>query len=41
VRFSWGRAGLIVASEVRARYIEALKAGDKQDIAPLLAFARS
>ena len=40
-RFTWGRANLRDASEVRRRYIDALKAADDHDIGPLLAFARS
>ena len=40
-RFSWGSANLQSAGDVRARYIEALKAADDHDIRPLLAFARS
>lgn len=40
-RFSWGSASLSKADETRARYVAALKAADNQDIAPLLAFARS
>ena len=39
--FSWGRESLISAGETRKRYIEALRAADKHDIAPLLAFSRS
>lgn len=40
-RFSWGSVGLQDASEVRRRYVDALKAADNHDIGPLLAFARS
>jgi Fic-DOC domain mobile mystery protein B len=40
-RFSWGRANLRDAGEVRRQYIAALKAADGFDIAPLMAFARS
>lgn len=40
-RFTWGRASLGDGSEVRGRYIAALKAADNHDIGPLLAFARS
>ena len=40
-RFSWGRANLQEAGDVRARYIAALKAADNHDIGPLLAFARA
>lgn len=37
-RFEWGRESLIAASEVRARYIAALRAADSGDCGPLLAF---
>jgi Fic-DOC domain mobile mystery protein B len=40
-RFSWGRTNLQRASDVRRRYIEALKAADDHDIGPLLRFAGS
>jgi Fic-DOC domain mobile mystery protein B len=41
-RFSWGGAtNLQKASDVRGRYIAALKAADGYDLGPLLAFARS
>jgi Fic-DOC domain mobile mystery protein B len=40
-RFSWGRANIQDAGEMRAQYIEALKAADSHDYGPLLAFARS
>jgi Fic-DOC domain mobile mystery protein B len=39
-RFSWGRESLSDAGMVRAQYIQALKAGDRNEIGPLLAFAR-
>jgi Fic-DOC domain mobile mystery protein B len=39
--FSWGSASLTEESELRSRYIAALKTADRHDIAPLLAFARS
>ncbi len=40
--FSWGGGGnLVNASEVRARYLAALRAADKNDFAGLLAFVRS
>ena len=40
--FSWGGGGnLLSASEVRARYLAALRAGDRNDLAELLAFVRS
>jgi Fic-DOC domain mobile mystery protein B len=38
VRFEWGRGSLIEASELRARYIAALRAADRGDYQPLLAF---
>lgn len=40
-RFSWGRANLQAAGDVRRLYITALLAADKHDIGPLVAFARS
>jgi Fic-DOC domain mobile mystery protein B len=40
-RFSWGRGSLRDAGETRRRYVDALRAADKHDIAPLLTFARS
>ena len=40
-RFTWGSVNLQDASEVRRRYIDALKAADQYEIGPLLAFARS
>lgn len=40
-RFSWGSKYLTDAGEARTRYIEALRAADSQDYAPLLAFVRS
>lgn len=39
--FTWGRRNLVAASSTRANYIDALRAADTLDIAPLLAFARS
>lgn len=39
--FSWGRTSLIEAGATRGQYIEALRAADRHDIVPLLAFARS
>ena len=39
--FSWGDGGNVVsASEVRARYLAALRAADRNDFAELLAFVR-
>jgi Fic-DOC domain mobile mystery protein B len=40
-RFTWGRTNLQAADEVRRAYIDALRAADNHDIAPLIAFARS
>ena len=40
-RFSWGRGTLVAISELRRRYVEALRAADGQVIAPLMEFARS
>ena len=40
-RFTWGRANLQRAGDVRRQYIEALRAGDNHDYGPLLKFARS
>lgn len=41
VRFTWGRANLRAASDVRREYIDALHAADGHDLAPLIRFARS
>ena len=40
-RLTWGSANLQNATEMRRRYIAALQAADRHDIAPLLEFARS
>jgi Fic-DOC domain mobile mystery protein B len=40
-RFSWGQVNLVDASETRDTYIDALRAADKHDYGPLLAFVRS
>jgi Fic-DOC domain mobile mystery protein B len=40
-RFTWGRANLQAAGDVRRAYIEALRAADNHDIAPLIGFARA
>jgi Fic-DOC domain mobile mystery protein B len=40
-RLSWGRESLRDPSALRRRYIEALRAADRHDIGPLLAFARA
>lgn len=37
-RFEWGRDSLVAASEIRARYIAALRAADVGDCRPLLEF---
>jgi Fic-DOC domain mobile mystery protein B len=40
-RFTWGRANLQAASDVRRAYIDALKAADNHDLSSLVGFARS
>jgi Fic-DOC domain mobile mystery protein B len=40
-RFTWGRANLQQADDIRRQYIEALRAADNHDYASLLRFARS
>ena len=40
-RFAWGAGNLIADSEVRQRYLAALRAADGKDYAPLPAFVRS
>jgi len=40
-RFSWGSAHPDNAGDVRRRYIQALRAADNHDIAPLVTFARA
>ncbi len=40
-RFTWSGVGLIDANAMRKAYIDAVRAGDNQDFAALLAFARS
>ena len=40
-RFSWGRSDISRSGHSRMAYIAALRAADRHDIAPLLAFARS
>lgn len=40
-RFTWGSGGLYSAGELRQRYIAALRAADRHDVAALVAFARS
>jgi len=39
--FSWGSADIVQAGDLRRNYIDALRAADKNDIQPLLTFARS
>ncbi|HEX3985624.1 MAG TPA: mobile mystery protein B [Acidobacteriaceae bacterium] len=39
--FTWGRADIMAQGDFRRRYIDALQVADRNDIAPLLAFARS
>lgn len=39
--FTWGRADIVRAGDFRRSYIDALRAAEKNDIQPLLAFARS
>ncbi|RVT90317.1 mobile mystery protein B [Sphingomonas crocodyli] len=40
-RFSWGSANLIEARATRKIHVEALRAADRHDMAPLLTFVRS
>ncbi|MDE1969241.1 MAG: mobile mystery protein B [Alphaproteobacteria bacterium] len=40
-RFTWGRGSLYSAGELRQRYIAALRAADRHELATLVAFARS
>jgi Fic-DOC domain mobile mystery protein B len=40
-RFTWGHENLTGVSELRTRYMAALRAADNHDIGPLLKFARS
>ena len=40
-QFTWGRGEIVSTGELRRRYIAVLKAADKHDLSPLLAFARS
>lgn len=39
--FSWGAADLVKEGTARSRYLEAISLADKEDIQPLIAFARS
>jgi len=40
-RFTWGAGNLIADGEVRERYLAALRAADRKDYGPLVAFVRS
>jgi Fic-DOC domain mobile mystery protein B len=40
-RFTWGSGNLVSAGECRKEYIDALRAADRYDYEPLLAFVRS
>lgn len=39
--FTWGRGDLVHEGDVRKKYLAALRAADRRDYAPLLAFVRS
>jgi Fic-DOC domain mobile mystery protein B len=39
--FTWGKGDLVRDGEVRGRYIDALRAADRHDYGPLVAFVRS
>jgi Fic-DOC domain mobile mystery protein B len=39
--FTWGGADIVAQGDIRRGYIDALRAADRKDIGPLLAFARS
>jgi Fic-DOC domain mobile mystery protein B len=39
--FTWGRVNLVTPSDTRTAYIAALRAADRGDIGPLLAFVRA
>ena len=39
--FSWGSANLVKATETRRNYIQAVRKADKNDIKPLILFAKS
>ncbi|MBI5916598.1 MAG: mobile mystery protein B [Bacteroidetes bacterium] len=39
--FTWGAANLVAQGDARTRYINAIKAADAGDVAPLVVFARS
>ncbi len=38
--FSWGRVNLVKATEVRSNYIQAIRKVDKNNIKPLIDFAK-
>lgn len=40
-RFTWGSGNLVSAGDCRQQYIDALRAADRLDYSPLLAFVRS
>ena len=40
-RFSWGANTKLPSVEIRARYLEAVRAADARDFAPLMAFVRA
>jgi len=40
-RFTWGSGNLVNAGDCRKQYVEALRAADRYDCGPLLAFVRS
>jgi Fic-DOC domain mobile mystery protein B len=40
-RFTWGSGNLVNAGDCRKQYVEALRAADRYDYGPLLAFVRS
>jgi Fic-DOC domain mobile mystery protein B len=40
-RFTWGQGNIAAAGDVRKTYINSLRAADRHDLAPLLAFCRS
>jgi hypothetical protein len=39
--FSWGSTNLVKATEARSSYIQAVRKADKNEIQPLIAFAKS
>lgn len=40
-RLTWGSGNLVAVDELRKRYVTALQSADREDIGPLMAFARS